>query len=491
MQEQTTLHPIFNHKFFAWLTLGISFMLMMIDNFFKMDKLVGSWHIVMYLLLLLPLVYLIWKKKLENAYVKWFVPLLFVFMIDMFYYSNDMAQIFLPIAFYVIVALLYITSMHKVHSLYQTFIPYFLVLGVGFAYVAKLFDILFLKSDNRLLYKRIGLALLITLPFLGLFIALLFSADKNFSTFVTNLVDFNYSFEIHYIFSVPLYFFVYLVFFTTSLSNIRDRSSIKESIGFDQLIVAIFLGMINFLFLVFIAVQLPFLFGEVHLPTGMNLAEFAREGFFQLMMVMGLVLVIFMFIMRRFKGEKISMFLLAGLLVQTILMGIISVKKMYLYQSIKGATVLRYYVEWFDYFLIVVLALGLLFFLRKVVFSKLLDMVVVLGLGSFTLIASLNVDAMVASHNIEKFKENPKKLDKNAISKLSIDALPAVQGSDIVLRYYEYSKKRNCYNFAEYQYGYCSTLAHYGEKQYQKYIYNYDSGFYEPIKGQGENNESK
>jgi hypothetical protein len=124
-------------------------------------------------------------------------------------------------------------------------------------------------------------------------------------------------------------------------------------------------------------------------------------------------------------------------------------------------------------------------------FTKLLDIVVVLGLVSFTLIASLNVDAMVASHNIKKFKNNPKELDKNAISKLSIDALPAVQGSDIVIRYYEYAKKRNCHTFAEYHYGYCSTLAKYGESHYQKHIYNYESGFYEEVKENGERNESK
>ena len=464
---------------------------MLIENFFKMDKLVGSWHIVMYLLVLVPLVYLIWKKKLENNYVKWFLPLLLVLIVDMFVYSNTMAQIFLPIAFYLIVALLYITSMHKVHSLYQTFVPYFLFFSAGFACVGKLFDILFVKSKDTLIYKRIGLALLITVPFLALFIALLFSADKNFSNFLTSLVDFNFNFELHYFLTLPLYFFVYLIFFTTTLSNVRERSNIKETSGFDQLIVGIFLGMINLLFLVFMMVQLPFLFGEAHLPSGMNLAEFAREGFFQLMMVMGLVLLIFIFIMRRFKGEKISMFLLAGLLVQTIMMGVVSLKKMYLYQSIKGATVLRYYVEWFDYFLIAILALGLLLFFRKMAFTKLLDMVVVLGLVSFTVIVSLNVDAMVASHNIKKFKDNPKELDKNAISKLSIDALPAVQGSDIVLRYYEYTKQRNCHTFAEYQYGYCSTLAQYGEKQYQKYVYNYDSGFYEEVKESGERNESK
>lgn len=472
LKKQTTnqkviLGSMFNQKIFAGLILGISILLMIIDDFLKMDYLIGGWHIVIYLLLLVPITYLAWKKELANPYVKWFIPLLVVFVIDMFYYANNMTQTFLPMAFYLMVALLYITSTHKVHSLYQTFIPYFSFVGVGFGYATKLFDLLFVKSDNLQLYKRIGLALAITLPFLVLFVALLFSADKNFGDFLTNLVNFHFSFDMQHIFFMPLYLFAYLIFFTTTLSNVKNRSNIKETKGFDLLIVGIFLSMINLLFLLFIVMQLPFLFGDAQLPSNMTLAEFAREGFFQLMMVMGLVVLIFIFIMRRFKGEKLLMFLLSGLLVQTILMGVVSLKKMYLYQSIKGATVLRYYVEWFDYFLIVVLAVGLLFFLRKMSFTKLLDMVVVLGLLTFTFIVSLNVDAMVASHNIEKFKENPKELDKKALSKLSVDALPSIQGTDIVLLKSRIG--RDCSRFAEYHFGYCSNIAKYGESQYKPY----------------------
>ena len=153
--------------------------------------------------------------------------------------------------------------------------------------------------------------------------------------------------------------------------------------------------MINLLFIMFIAIQLPFLFGDPSLPVNTTLAEFAREGFFQLMMVMGIVLLIFLFIMRRYKGEKIALVLLGGLLVQTMLMGLVSLKKMYLYQSIKGATVMRYYVEWFDYFLLAILLLSLVFLLRKLEFRKLLDVVALVGVLTFTLIISLNVESMV------------------------------------------------------------------------------------------------
>jgi hypothetical protein len=368
-----------------------------------------------------------------------------------------------------LVITLYLSSMQTVHSFYQTLLLSFELPWRGVAYLKSFFANLFIKNDDKQLYFRIGLALLITLPFMVVFISLLFSADANFSNFVTHLFDFNLGFKSRYLFTIPWYFFAYLLLFIYALSNHKDRTKINETKPLDMLIIAIFLGMINLLFGLFVALQLPFLFGEPNIPTHMNLAEFAREGFFQLMMVMGIVLLIFLFIMRRFKGEKIALLLLSGLLVQTIVMGIVSLKKMYLYQSIKGATVMRYYVEWFDYFLLITLSLGVVFLIRKLAFTKLLNIVAILGLLSFATVISLDVDYMVASHNIKKFGANSNELDKEAISRLSIDALPAIQNTDIAIIYY--NRKRDCAYTSNYHLGFCSKIKKYGTSHYKKYEY--------------------
>jgi len=459
-KEINNLNPILENKFVAWMLICVSFALMFIDNFLKMNEFVGGWHIVLYLLLLVPLVYMIWKKELVNPYTKWFLPILLIMIWDMFYYSNIFVQYIVPIIFYLLVFTLYLTSMHKVHSFYQTILTRSKLKWSGLIYLQRFFSNLFIKNDDRQIYFRIGVALLITLPFLGVFVALLFSADKNFGNFLTNLVDFHFHFNTKYFLTAPLYFAIYLLLYIYTFSNHKDRTEIKETNALDMLIVGIFLGMINLLFAMFVAIQLPFLFGEPSLPAHTTLAEFAREGFFQLMMVMGIVLLIFLFIMRRYKGEKTALILLSGLLIQTILMGVVSLKKMYLYQSIKGATVMRYYVEWFDYFLLIVLALSLLFLVRKLDFRKLLDIVALLGVVTFTLIISLNVENMVASNNIEKFKDKPSALDKSAISRLSIDALPAIQGTDITIL--THKRLRDCSKFSTYHFGYCSKISKYG-----------------------------
>jgi len=477
-EQISPLNQLVKNKKIAWFLISISATLMLIDNILKMPILIGGWHIVLYIALLTPLVYLIWKKEVVNPYTKWFLPFLGIMIVDMFLYNNEMVQFTLPIIFYMLVIVLYLSSMHKVHSFYQTLIPSFALPLRGVTYIKDFLDGLLLKTEDKKIYARIGMALLITLPFLGVFVTLLSGADNQFYHFIRNVFKFNSGFELQYFVTMPLYFMVYLLLFIYSFSNHKTRTKTEETKVLDLLIVGIFLGMINLLFLSFIAMQIPFLLDSNYLPTGINVSDFAREGFFQLMGVMGLVMLIFLFIMRRFKGEKRITFFLVGLLIQSVIMGIVSLKKMYLYQEIKGSTVLRYYVEWFDYFLIASLVLGIIFLVRKYTFTKLLNIITVLGLLSFTLIVSLNIDAMVAKHNIEKFQSNPEKLDKNALRWLSIDALPVVSQYSIILEekivysnrternkapWYWKVERNDCDSFATYHYGYCSILKKYGE----------------------------
>ena len=469
--KNSTLNPLLYKEPLNFFFIALSGILMYIDHFLKMEVLVGAWHIVSYLLLLAPMLWLLYSKQVKNPYSKYLVPLLFLMIIDMFYYSNELLQIVVPLLFYALVILWYLTAMHDVHALYQTFIPRFALpfRGFGLGYVREFITLSFVhdtdKKFNKQLYLRLGFALMITLPFLAIFVFLLSGADSQYSQviaqFISQLFSFNLDFSIEYFITIPLYFLGYLGFLLYTLSNVKVRTHIEESKRLDLLIVGFFLGMINLLFLSFVLMQIPFLLNDTSIPRGISIADFAREGFFQLMMVMGLVLLIFLFIMRRFHGEKLIAIGLLGLLSQTVIMGITSLKKMYLYQSIKGATILRYYVEWFDYFLIIILLLGILFLVQKYTFSKLLDLISITAIFAFAIVISLNIDAMVAKHNIEKFKDTPNALDYHLLNQLSIDALPIFKEHNIKLK--AKTAKRDCQSFSRYHLGYCLRLKLYGE----------------------------
>lgn len=321
------------------------------------------------------------------------------------------------------------------------------------------------KSDKKI-YKRIIKALLITIPFLLLFLGLFISADHNFDRFISKLLKNSTIFEINYIFWLPLTILSLLLFFIYTLSNTTTRVAHKQTKIFDTLVVGTFLSMTNILFGVFVLIQIGYLFEGVEYikSSNINIAYYARNGFLQLMWVMGIVLSIYLFIMSRFRGEKSIVYLLSILMGLTMIIGFASLKKMYLYQSIKGATVLRYYVEWFDYFLLLILGLGIIFIIKQKPFAKLLDTVTIIAIIALTTVSSLNIDGMVASHNVEKFKDN--KLDKGALVRLSVDILPFIKDVDMDnLNLHYLYKNRDCDTIKGYHLGYCYKVGAYRDNK--------------------------
>ncbi|RUM74637.1 MAG: hypothetical protein DSZ11_03665, partial [Sulfurovum sp.] len=198
-KKDIKLNAILKNKTYAWLILTVSIALMFIDNFLKIKFfLIGGWDIIMSILILIPLAYLIWKKELTNPHIKWVFPLLLLMIWDMFYYNNDLVQHLLPIIFYLMVITLYLNSMQQVHSFYQTLIPIFSLPWRGVAYIRYFLENLLVKESDKRLYSRIFFAILITIPFLVVFVSLLFSADENFRGFLTQMFDFKLGFNMKY-----------------------------------------------------------------------------------------------------------------------------------------------------------------------------------------------------------------------------------------------------------------------------------------------------
>ncbi len=465
--EKSILNELYKKSSFSLFILLTSLLLALINVVLKSSYHIGAWSIISFTISLIPLLWLIFKKEIRNRYTRWFLPIVFILLADIFYYNNDFTQEYLPFILFVLIVLIYLTSMQSVTSLYQTLIPKKAIPLELFSYLKIFISSLLAYRKHNSIYTRVGIALLITIPVIALFLFLFMSADANFEYFIKNIFNFDNPFKGEHIFLIPLYFVTFLWFFIYSLSNAGERELLHSDKVFDPLIIGIFLGLLNALFVTFLLFQVNYLFGgEAYIKaSSINVADFAREGFFQLMWVMGIVLSIFLLIMSRFRGEKSIALLLSGLVLSTIVIGIASLKKMHLYQSIKGATVLRYYVEWFDYFLLLVLGIGILFILKRIHFSKLLDTVIALGVVALVIVSSMNIDAMVASHNIEKFKATPEKLDIKSLSRLSVDALPQIQGTDIILTFYPNQKKRNCGKLSEYHFGYCQIVDKYGYKQ--------------------------
>ena len=192
--------------------------------------------------------------------------------------------------------------------------------------------------------------------------------------------------------------------------------------------VVVVLGLLNLLFLAFVLVQLRYLFGGssvVEERTALTYAEYARHGFFELVVVAALVLPLLLaadWLRRRENRRDDVVFrALAGALL--VLLGVVmasALQRMRLYQREYGLTELRVYTTGFMLWLAVVLAWAAATVLRgrRDLFAV---GALISGFAAILAVNALNPDALIARTNLDR-----PKLDVAYLLRLSDDATPAL-----------------------------------------------------------------
>jgi hypothetical protein len=192
------------------------------------------------------------------------------------------------------------------------------------------------------------------------------------------------------------------------------------------------LGLLDVLFAAFVGVQLAVLFGGQHhvlRTAGLTYAEYARQGFFQLVAAAALTLLVVALASRwarrrQPRDQRVLDILLGILLVLTLVVLASALKRLVLYEQVLGFTRLRISVHavilWLAGVLIMVIAAGALsrgsWLPRAVVFFS------AAGLLVFNL---SNPDALVADRNVERFQHGGR-LDVDYLAGLSADAVPSL-----------------------------------------------------------------
>ncbi|MFD0904109.1 DUF4153 domain-containing protein [Actinomadura sediminis] len=194
------------------------------------------------------------------------------------------------------------------------------------------------------------------------------------------------------------------------------------------------IAALDLLFLAFCAVQARvFLAADkdaLLAETGLTYAEYARQGFFQLLVVTVLVIAVIALAMTwapsATRADRASVRTLLGLLCAlTLVVVAVALRRMYLYEEAFGWTRLRLWVHAFEMWLglVVVLgAVGAVFGFRR---SLLPRAIAGSGAAALLALAALNPDAFIAERNVDRF-EATGKIDVLYLRGLSADAVPAL-----------------------------------------------------------------
>ena len=187
-------------------------------------------------------------------------------------------------------------------------------------------------------------------------------------------------------------------------------------------------GLLVLLFASFVAVQLAALFGGsdyVLRTAGLTYAEYARSGFWQLMVITVLTLAVIALAARWARTETPAdrawlrgvLGALAGL---TLIIVASALSRMWAYQQAYGFTVLRLLVEacelWLGIVYLLVIAAGV-----RLRTGWLPRAIVGTGMVALIALAALNPDRFIAERNIARWEQTGK-IDVDYLSGLSADA---------------------------------------------------------------------
>lgn len=204
------------------------------------------------------------------------------------------------------------------------------------------------KGDKKI--KSILLGIIISIPLIVIILGLLTSADDYFNALIEKIINnidnlFNFKFLKNNFLVLILSFITFFSTFINIHKHQNTSITLSEKKKIEPTIINTILIITNFVFLLFVISEISRLTGNfLDLPSEYTYASYAREGFFQLLLVTIINFSIIFYIIYRTNGikeNKLLKYLSLSLVIFTIVLILNSYYRMYMYMSTFGFTVLR------------------------------------------------------------------------------------------------------------------------------------------------------
>jgi len=422
---------------FYGLIIGVSF------DIFLYDKTPGISYLIFIVLILLIFLGSFWSSfiKLNNLMWLFTVPILLL-AITFFIYSNQI----LKVLNYLIVPILIImfsSLVTKVNRYDWSDIGFIGDIAkrvlMPFRFIHKPFSTLFRitdhggKDNKSRVLPKIFLGILISVPVLAIIIWLLSSADIVFKNLflnvpVSKIIRHFFIIVITSVYSVS---FLWALIKAFSKREGHVYSKIKWKLFFDPVILLTLLVLINLIYAVFSIIQFAYLFGgsSFVLPSSYTFAEYARRGFFELIIVSIINFGILLFGITFVKKDNKRIFVairtfLTLLVIFTFILLVSAFYRMSVYEQAYGFTYLRIFVQTFMIILFFLFIINIIYIWQPKL--PLIKSYFIISLAIYIIMNFANVDAIIAKSNINRYFETGQ-IDMVYLKSLSYDAAPEMQ----------------------------------------------------------------
>jgi hypothetical protein len=302
-----------------------------------------------------------------------------------------------------------------------------------------------MSKEKKQTINAITIGAACAIPALIIIVSLLSSADIVFNRLLEKIAESihlpdNFEDVVGIIFTLCFAFiFSYLIPYVLEKGEVNIAAK-GEGKG-NPVIAITFTAIIGVVYLVFCLIQVMFLFtNSVRLPAGYTYATYAHEGFYQLLAVCILNVIMVSVCAREFKKSKLLSFILLIIGVCTYVMIASSAMRMIMYIRVYNLTFLRLFVLWF----LTVLCFWLSFLLVGVfnrkfpVFKACMTVITVAYIG----FVFSNPDYQIAKYDLAAVEKSDKvdkygSVEQYILDSLSTDAAPALAENQELLHKFD------------------------------------------------------
>ncbi|MFP7296423.1 DUF4153 domain-containing protein [Neobacillus niacini] len=365
-----------------------------------------------------------------------YLVLICIWLLAAGYFINDNSYFFalniLVIPGLVFFHLILITSQKNIRWNKSAFITYmlsklWLAIKYNFQFLSQLGTYFKQGVDESkfLVWKKVLIGILISVPVLFVVLGLLISADSQFERMLGGIPQWFQMLDGEVIFRIMIVLFYTFVFFGLMQALIKKQINViihddKQKFTLDGIITLTFLVLINVVYVLFTIVQFKYFFSGT-LQGDFTYAEYARKGFFELLFVtlINLTITILVltyeskstgYIKRIIQSQLTILVISSGVLLSSAFM------RLSMYEEAYGFTFIRVMAHSFMIFLVVIF----MYTLVKIWMEKLslFHFYFISALLYYTLMNVINVEQIIVTNNLERYEQNGK-VDIHYLNSLS------------------------------------------------------------------------
>jgi hypothetical protein len=289
------------------------------------------------------------------------------------------------------------------------------------------------KGEKHRIIKNVFIGIIISIPLVAIVLLLLSHADVIFANIISIDNFTKTSDTINFILvTILVYFIVYAFMNAVEQKDIEPTK--KEGKKSDAIIAITFTSILSMIYFAFSGIQIFALFlGKMKLPVGYTYAEYARAGFFQLLVICMLNMLLVLFCLKKYEDAKGLRITLTCISISTFIIIASSAFRMGMYVKEYNLTFLRILVFW-SLLVVLFLMVGVVIRIYMKEIQTFRYSMVVITI-CYMILAFMKPDFIIAKYNlssmVNKVETTEVELynyqDMGYVYSLSTDIMPAIR----------------------------------------------------------------